>query len=246
MKKLQQDERLRVHYLQHVSFEGLGSIEPVLNDKGHQLSSTQLYKNEPLPSVNDFDWLIVMGGPMGIYDYDQYPWLADEKQFIKAAIDDGKIVLGICLGAQLIADVMGAAVVQNPHREIGWFNINPLPDVNATILGSIFSAPVEVFHWHGDTFDIPVDAVPLAESEACPRQGFIFDNRVVGLQFHLETTLSSASALIENCRDELDGSVYVQSEAAMLVEAKRFDGINRLMSSLLNALETQALKQIGG
>jgi len=242
MKKSQRDERLRVHYLQHVSFEGLGSIEPVLNDKGHQLSSTQLYKNEPLPSVGDFDWLIVMGGPMGIYDYDQYPWLADEKQFIKAAIDSGKIVLGICLGAQLIADVMGARVYQNPHREIGWFNINPLPDVNFTILAPVFSAPIEVFHWHGDTFDIPEGAASLAESEACSRQGFIFDNRVVGLQFHLETTLSSASALIENCRDELDGSVYVQSEAAMLIEIERFDKINKLMSSVQDVLETQALK----
>lgn len=237
---------MRVHYLQHVSFEGLGSIEPVLNDKGHPLSSTQLYKNEPLPSVNDFDWLIVMGGPMGIYDDDQYPWLSDEKRFIKAAIDEGKIVLGICLGAQLIADVMGAAVIQNPHREIGWFNINPLPDVNATILGPVFSAPVEVFHWHGDAFDIPVGAVSLAESEACSRQGFIFDNRVVGFQFHLEITLSSASALIENCRNDLDGSAYVQSEAVMLAETERFDKINKLMSSVLNALEIQALKRIGG
>jgi len=228
---------LRVHYLQHVSFEGLGSIESVLKDKGHQLSSTQLYKDESLPSVNDFDWLIVMGGPMGIYDYDQYPWLSDEKRFIKAVIDADKIVLGICLGAQLIADVLGAKVSPNEHREIGWFNINRLSGVDETILANAFPEQVEVFHWHGDTFDIPEGAVSLAESEACPRQGFIFDNRVVAFQFHLEVTTESAAALIEHCGDELDGSRYVQSENEMLANVKRFTVINRVMSSVLSALE---------
>jgi len=228
---------LRVHYLQHVSFEGLGSIESVLNDKGYQLSSIQLYKNEPLPSVDDFDWLIVMGGPMGIYDYDQYPWLSDEKRFIKAAIDADKIVLGICLGAQLIADVLGAKVYPNEHREIGWFNINRLPGVDETILANVLPEQVEVFHWHGDTFDIPEGAVSLAESEACPRQGFIFDNRVVAFQFHLEASVESAAALIEHCGDELDGSRYVQSENEMLSNVKRFDDINAVMSSVLSALE---------
>jgi len=228
---------LRVHYLQHVSFEGLGSIESVLNDKGHQLSSIQLYKNEALPSVDDFDWLIVMGGPMGIYDYDQYPWLSDEKRFIKAAIDADKIVLGICLGAQLIADVLGAKVYPNEDREIGWFNINRLPGVDETILANVLPEQVEVFHWHGDTFDIPEGAVSLAESEACARQGFIFDNRVVAFQFHLETSAESAAALIEHCGDELDGSRYVQSENEMLSNVKRFDDINAVMSSVLSALE---------
>jgi len=236
-EKTKTRKRLRVHYLQHVSFEGLGSIEPVLKDKGHQLSSTQLYNNEPLPSVDDFDWLIVMGGPMGIYDYDQYPWLLDEKPFIKAAIDAGKIVLGICLGAQLIADVLGAKLYPNEHREIGWFNINRLSGVDKTILANALPEQVEVFHWHGDTFDIPEGAVSLAQSEACPRQGFIFDNRVVAFQFHLEMTAESAAALIEHCGDELDGSHYVQPEKEMLANVKRFTVINRVMSSVLNALE---------
>ena len=214
----------------------MGSIESVLNDKGHQRSSTQLYKNEPLPSVDDFDWLIVMGGPMGIYDYDQYPWLKDEKRFIKAAIDAGKRVLGICLGAQLIADVLGAKVYPNEHREIGWFNINRLSGVDETILANVLPEQVEVFHWHGDTFDIPEGAISLAESEACPRQGFIFDNRVVAFQFHLETTAESAAALIEHCGDELDGSRYVQSKNEMLSNVERFAVINAVMSSVLSAL----------
>lgn len=110
---------MRVHHLQHVPFEGLSSIESILKEKGHQLSATHLYDDQSLPSINDIDWLIVMGGPMGIYDEESYPWLSAEKRFIKEAINSGKIVLGICLGAQLIADALGARIYKNEHREIG-------------------------------------------------------------------------------------------------------------------------------
>ncbi|MBL1259288.1 MAG: type 1 glutamine amidotransferase [Thiotrichaceae bacterium] len=228
---------MKVHYLQHVPFEGLGSIKPALIEKGYQLSSTHLYADLTFPLVSEFDWLIVMGGPMGIYDDETYPWLVDEKNFIKAAIDAGKVVLGICLGAQLIADVLGAKVYRNEHREIGWFNIDRLPDVDGTVLANALPHQVEVFHWHGDTFDIPEGAVSLAQSDACARQGFIFDNRVVGFQFHLETTAESAAALIEHCGDELNASRYVQSETEIIFEPERFSAINAVMLSVLNALE---------
>ncbi len=174
---------------------------------------------------------------MGIYDEEQYPWLSEEKLFIKDAIDSGKIVLGICLGAQLIADVLGAMVYKNTHWEIGWFTINHLPEIHHTILSDAIPEKTKVYHWHGDTFDIPEGAKSLVESEACKNQGFILDDRVVGLQFHLETTLESATALIENCGDELDDSHYVQSEEAMLSDPQRFLDINRIISSVLDALE---------
>jgi len=233
---------MRVHYLQHVHFEGLGSIKSVLKDKGYQLSATHLYDASVFPAVDEIDWLIVMGGPMGVYDDDAYPWLTEEKRFIKSAIDSGKVVLGICLGAQLIAAVLGAKVYRNKRREIGWFNIDPLPAVKETVLANVFPPQAEVFHWHGDTFEIPEGAVPLAVSEACQHQGFILENRVIGFQFHLETTLDSATALIENCRDELDDGPYacdkkyVQSEKEMLADAERFYRINRVMLSVLNVL----------
>lgn len=228
---------MRVHHLQHVPFEGLSSIESVLKEKGHQLSSTHLYDGQPLPPVNDIDWLIVMGGPMGIYDENIYPWLKEEKQFIKKAINSGKIVLGICLGAQLIASALGAKVYKNKYREIGWFNIRRSPDTINTILSTAMPESTEVFHWHGDTFDIPEGASILAESEACKNQGFIIDDRVVALQFHLETTVESAKALIENCSGELDGSVYVQTENELLSNKQRFININRIMIDVLTALE---------
>jgi len=229
---------MRVHYLQHVPFEGLSSMESILLAKGHQLSSTHLYANQALPSLDNIDWLIIMGGPMGIYDERNYPWLQAEKQFIKKAIDKGMIVLGICLGAQLIADVLGANVYKNDYREIGWFNINRLAEANETILSSVIPEQIEVFHWHGDTFDIPDGAKALVSSEVCQNQGFIIDERILALQFHLETTLESASALIENCRSEIDGSRYVQSEDEMLANKQRFSTINQLMFLVLERLES--------
>jgi GMP synthase-like glutamine amidotransferase len=230
---------VNVHHLQHVPFENLGSIEPALKKKGHQLAATHLYKNEPLPAVDDIDWLIVMGGPMGIYDENAFPWLKPEKTFIYNAIDSGKIVLGTCLGAQLIADALSAKVYKNRHREIGWFPINRSPEAGNTILSTAMPGRLEVFHWHGDTFDIPKGATILAESEACKNQGFIMDDRIVALQFHLETTLQSARLLIDNCRDELDGSRYVQSESEILANHQRFTTINQAMLSVLEALESK-------
>ncbi len=228
---------MNIHYLQHVPFEGLGSIEAWLKTGNHRLTDTRLYQNDPLPEMADFDWLIVMGGPMGVDDEDQYPWLKQEKQFIQQAIGSGKIVLGICLGAQLIAAALGAKVYKNKNPEIGWFNIDRHSEAEGTILSAVLPPQMEVFHWHGDTFDIPAGAQSLAFSVACQNQGFIFDNRVVGLQFHLETTPEIAQELVSNCRDELDGSRYVQSEGEILADPEKFFRINQIMADILNSLE---------
>ncbi len=227
---------MRVHYLQHVPFESLGSIESFLIAKGHTITCTKLYDNQTLPPVKNIDCLIVMGGPMGIYDEDEYPWLKAEKKFIDEAISLHKFVLGICLGAQLIADVLGAKVYKNEHKEIGWFNITRSSELEATILSKAIPQEIEVFHWHGDTFDIPVGAVPIAKSQACRHQGFIKDDHVVAFQFHLETTFQSAQLLIENCFDDMDSSTYVQSKKQILSNSQRFLDINAVMSSVLETI----------
>lgn len=231
---------MRVHYLQHVPFEGLGSIENTLKDKGCSITLTQFFKKEYfLPDTASFDCLIIMGGPMNIYQQDLYPWLRDEKVFIKEAIDAKKVVIGICLGAQLIADVLGAKVYKNKYREIGWFPVRTDKQLKTTNLSKAFPSEFFAFHWHGDTFDIPQGAFSIGETSACKNQGFIFQNHVVALQFHLETTKESIVALVENCRDELDGSLYVHSENEILVDQKYFlqaqDIINRLLDVLLIA-----------
>ena len=229
---------MHAHYLQHVSFEGLGSIETWLLEAGYEISCTRLYQGDSLPSADRFDLLIVMGGPMSVNDEFDYPWLAEEKRFIRNAIDRGCPVLGICLGAQLIASALGARVYANPLKEIGWHPIQRVePDEHA---GVRFPPFLEVFHWHGETFDLPAGAVHLARSKGCENQAYAYRNNVVGLQFHLETTPESARKLVIHCRDELIPDRYVQDEEAILENMpERYTAINRMMGELLSWLTSE-------
>ncbi len=202
---------LRLHYLQHVPFEGPGWIRPWAEGAGAAITATRLYRNEPLPAMNAFDFLVVMGGPMSTRETDRHPWLADEKAFIRRAIDADKAVLGICLGAQLVAETLGARVYPNGRREIGWFDIQRAAAAEEHPIGACLPPRLKVLHWHGDTFDLPAGALALARSEACRHQGFAFGRRVVGLQFHLETTPETLDALIENCGNDLRSGPYVQT-----------------------------------
>lgn len=233
---------LRIHWLQHVAFEGLGSIEPWAAAKGHELSVTRLYVADPLPVVSDFDWLIVMGGPMGVGDEAAFPWLANEKRLLREALAAGKTVLGICLGAQLLAGALGAAVRRNVHREIGWFSIRLARGQEAHPLVSGWPKEVEVFHWHGDTFEMPAGATLLAGSAACANQAFACGERVLGLQFHLETTPAAARALIENCPADLAPGPFIQDAGALLADDGRLERINALMRRTLEALEAATMK----
>lgn len=228
---------MRIHWLQHVPFEGLGSIEDWANERRHSLSATRLWAGDPLPDRGAFETLIIMGGPMNIHDHERYPWLVPEKRFIQDAITTHKRVLGICLGAQLVANVLGAEVKGNRHKEIGWFSIETTdPGDSRHRFRHGLPASAEVFHWHGDTFSLPPGAIQLARSEACDMQAFVFEARVLGLQFHLETTSASARALVENCGHELIEAPYVQNAAEILKDPGRFRYINQLMTTVLDSL----------
>ncbi len=229
---------MQIHALYHVPFEDIGSMAPYFEKSGHGVTATRLWQAEPLPDTTDFDLLIVMGGPMGVHDDARHPWLAAEKRFLEAAMNRDKSILGICLGAQLMAHVAGAPVRPNGHREIGWFPVHRSDQAQTTAIGNELPPVFDAFHWHGDTFDLPTGAVPLGSSQACVNQGFVLADRMVGLQFHLETTPHSARALIENCGKELDGSAYVQEPAAMLGDPQRFLQINAIMEKLLDTLFT--------
>jgi GMP synthase-like glutamine amidotransferase len=226
---------MRAHCLQHVPFEGPGSIEPWLAAAGYELTRTPLYASADLPAAKAVDFLVVMGGPMSVNDEDQFPWLAPEKRFIREVIESGKPVLGVCLGAQLIAAAMGAGVFRNPVKEIGWFPVRAV----AAGGGSVFAFPpsATVFHWHGETFDLPPGAVRLAESEGCANQAFQLGRSTIGLQFHLETTPESARELIAHCCAELVPARYIQAEEEILAaDPDRYAAINRLMGDLLGYL----------
>jgi GMP synthase-like glutamine amidotransferase len=226
---------MRAHYLQHVPFEGLGSIETWLQTFGYEITSTQFHKSADLPKVEEIDFLIVMGGPMSVNDINEYPWFEDEKNFIRSVIESGKPTLGICLGAQLIANAMGGNVFQNAVKEIGWFPVQAVESSN----NAVFKFPVEtvVFHWHGETFNLPSEAIQIAESEGCKNQAFQMGRSVIGLQFHLETTPESARSIVANCRDELVEGEYIQIEQDILsAPQERYNAINSLMSDILEYL----------
>jgi GMP synthase-like glutamine amidotransferase len=233
---------MRVHTLQHVPFEGLGSIQSWLESRSAEVGVTRLFEEARFPDLREVDGVVVLGGPMSVNDEDLHPWLAAEKRFIAEAIAASKGVLGICLGAQLIASALGAKVFANPEREIGWFPVEPVPEAARSAFASLFEVPREVFHWHGETFELPPGAAWLARSDACEHQAFSIGERVLGLQFHLETTAASARALIENCPGDLAPGRWVQSGRQILGKDASFRRIHRVMASVLDRWEELALR----
>lgn len=199
---------VKVHVLQHVNFEDIGSMSLWIEDHGTEVSYTRFFEDFALPRAIDFDLIIVMGGPMSVNDESTLPWLHLEKKFIRDAVEGNVSVLGVCLGAQLIASALGARVYRNPQKEIGWFQIEATPSVTKTFC---FPDKCTVFHWHGETFDLPSGAVRLARSEACENQAFQFGQHVIGLQFHLEATPKSVQSILDNCGDELIPGPYIQT-----------------------------------
>ncbi len=223
---------MRIHWLQHVPFEDLGCIAPILIGQGHSLSATPWYVDTPaVPAPDAFDALIVMGGPMGVADEAQYPWLSGEKRLIRAALDAGKPVLGICLGAQLIAHVLGAPVTRNPEPEIGWFDVERTDAGRGHPLLAGIPERMRVFHWHGDTFAIPEGGQCLMRSDACAHQAFAIGSRVLGLQFHLEVTAANVRELY--AAETPQPGPCVQSAAQVLPELDTFAQGNRWMDVLL-------------
>jgi GMP synthase-like glutamine amidotransferase len=202
---------MRIHCLTHVPFEDAANISEWAKLRGHALKYTHLYRDEPLPTVESFDMLTIMGGPMGLYEDDIYPWLTTEKAFIRKAIDTGKKAIGICLGAQLLADALGGKVTENRQKEIGWHPIQLTPQEKQSSVFASLPNEMMVFHWHGDTFLLPPGAVKLASSGVCENQVFRYGDHVLGLQFHLEYSTDSIERMLSNCSEELTDAPYIQT-----------------------------------
>ena len=217
-------------------YEDLENIEVWARDNGHTVTKTRLFDGERLPSITDFDLLVIMGGPMNVYEEDEYSFLKEEKSYIRNAIFESKLVLGICLGAQLIADVLGAKVYKNRYDEIGWFPVTLTEESGESPVFRTLPTNFIAFHWHGDTFDIPEGARLLAKSEGCINQAFEYKGHVFGLQFHLESTPGNAQMLIENCRDKLGELKYVQMPEEILSKHKYFTHIESTMKLLLDGI----------
>ncbi|WP_459862556.1 type 1 glutamine amidotransferase [Endothiovibrio diazotrophicus] len=224
--------------IQHVPFEGPGSIARWAETGGHPIAYTHLHAGDPLPELDAFDRLVVMGGPMNIYEYDAYPWLKAEKAFLGEAVAAGKTIVGICLGAQLLADVLGGPVTPGREKEIGWLPIELTAEGKASPVSGFLPGRPTVFHWHGDTFATPPGAERLAVSEGCDNQAFLYDGRVLGLQFHLESTAESVVSIVRNCADELvPGHRFIQDADTILTEGSgHYAAINDYMAGLMDRL----------
>lgn len=229
---------MRIHWLQHVPFEGLGVIEHWAQTNHHTISATRFHQQDRLPPVDAFNWLIVMGGPMGVYDTNTYPWLDDETRLIEQAIAGGKSVLGICLGAQLIAAALGARVFPNNQKEIGWFPVTLTPEGRRSPFFPGGPRELTVFHWHGDTFALPAGATRLAGSAACANQAFLHGNCVLALQFHLEVTPEGVRRLIDNCGDELVDGPTIQGRERLLAGSQQAAEMHASMRRILDQLQT--------
>lgn len=233
---------MNIHWLQHVHFEGLGSIHSWAEKKGHNLMATRLWREDSFPAPENVKFLIVMGGPMGVYDDKTFPWLTEEKRFLASLVDSGCALLGICLGAQLLASVLGARVHRSREKEIGWFPVTSTATQDSPFC-SVFPGEAEVFHWHGDTFDIPPGGTRLCSSKACRNQAFVVGDRILGLQFHLEMTQPGLSAIIDNCRDELVDAPWIQGEEEMVGQGQHLVKNNLLMEQILDTFEDLVVRR---
>ena len=217
---------MNIAILQHAAFEGPGEIAAWAGQRGHAVTLHHLHQGDALPALDSFELLVVMGGEMNIYQYRAWPWLKTETAFIKSALTAGRKLVGICLGAQFIADALGSRVVQNAQVELGWLPVTWTPGARAAFPGLPEAATV--LHWHGDTFDLPPGATRLAASEACPEQGFLIPGKCLGLQFHMEVDPSLVKEFVAS-QGEWPAGAYVQTGNAILAKAAAHCDVNRAL-----------------
>lgn len=207
---------MRVHVVQHESFESPAAIERWFLKHNYEVSYTHVYNYETFPvDISGIDFLIIMGGPQSPQSTkEEFPYFDGpaEKQFVKQIIDAGKKVVGICLGAQIIGEALGAAVEHSPNREIGAFEIIKTAAGKLDEVCAVLPDQFVVGHWHGDMPGLTPESEVLAVSDGCPRQIVRFAPKVYGFQCHLEFTPEAIAGMIENCSDELvkyEGFPYV-------------------------------------
>ncbi|MEM1165683.1 MAG: type 1 glutamine amidotransferase [Planctomycetota bacterium] len=233
---------MRIAVLQHVPFEGPAAIASWADAHGHELSVVHLYQGQTLPEAGQFDALVVMGGPMSVHDEADHPWLASERALIRRSVEGGAAVLGVCLGAQQLALAMGGSIDEGASVEHGWWAIEPTEAAATHPLGAALFDDGEpalmTFHWHADLISPPPGSTVLARTAVCACQAFVIGERALGIQCHIETTPTSAAALIEHCGHEADGGLFSQPPSQMLTESARFEALRPVLDRTLSTLLT--------
>lgn len=225
---------MKISCIKHVPFEGPEAIATWGENKGHTIEIFNSFEGQ-LPDISGTDLLVIMGGPMGVRDTENLPWLANEDRLIREYLEIGKKAIGICLGAQLLASALGATVEKNTQKEIGWFPVQIPEEAKSNPILTGLEGNLPVFHWHGDHFTAPAGSTILFTNRVTPVQGFLHRNQVLALQFHLESTEKSVELLIENARNELDDSPYVSSERDMKADTSAFaEDAHQMLSGILD------------
>ena len=226
---------MKLFVFQHASFESPGFIADWADNRTVDIQLIRVFSRQDFPPVEDAEGLILLGGPMSIHDTVRFSWLVQEKIFLEKWLKTGKPVMGICLGAQLLADLLGGRVYSLVHQEIGWFPIQKNAFLKHPFLDLFSENTLPAFHWHGETFDIPEGAVPLFSSEATQNQAFIWNNQIFAFQFHWEVTPKNVQLLIENGETEMrKGGPFVQSPEKMLLSKSFFETSHQLISAGLD------------
>jgi GMP synthase-like glutamine amidotransferase len=225
---------MHIHCLQHVSFENPGTILEWITENNHTISYTCFFEDNPiLPNIDSFDALLILGGYMNVNEEEKFSWLKPEKAFIKQVTESKKKIFGICLGSQLLANVLGAKVVKGSQKEIGFFPIEFSKKESS--LFNHFEKETTVFHWHGDTFEIPENATLIASSEAFKNQGFMVRNQILAFQFHIEMDEETIENLMKNEPEELaEIGNYIQNEAII---RNHFQNLNQTKINFFKLLD---------
>ena len=196
---------MRIHCFQHVAFEEPGTIADWAGQNEYAITYTYFFEEDfSFPLLQDIDMLLIMGGYMNVDEEEKFPWLKKEKLFIKQAIHAGKKVMGICLGSQLISAVLGSRVYPGKEKEIGFFPIRFTDAASEHPLFNHFSKSYTVFHWHGDTFDLPARALLIASTDTCKHQAYMIGNRILALQVHLEMNKTIIEEMLIHHGHELE------------------------------------------
>lgn len=235
---------MKLQIFQHVPFEGAGAIIDWAQARGYSVQTTHWYELDArVPAIAEVDFLVVMGGPMSVHDTDVLPWLRLEKAYLREYVQSGRPMIGVCLGAQLLAEALGGTISQNAFEEVGWFPVELTPEARA--LWPTLPPSLTPLHWHGETFTLPDGATRLMQNKACANQGFLARGNLLGLQCHIEANEASTRAFVDACPQgkipNPSNSPYVATAESLLEGVATYAaGVHAALYTMLDSIAKPA------